>query len=184
MTEAPAGPRTAPDPVLAPGGPVARLRLDSPIGAILLTGDGRAVTRVVVGRSAEPDPDAGDAELDAAADALLEDAAWQLREYFAGARGRIDVPVAARGTAFQRAVWSRLAAIPFGGSRSYGELGLEVGGAPSGRAVGAAVAANPVPLLVPCHRVLAAGRRITGYTVGDGPATKRWLLDHEGVPHR
>ncbi|MDO9591540.1 MAG: methylated-DNA--[protein]-cysteine S-methyltransferase, partial [Microcella sp.] len=68
--------------------------------------------------------------------------------------------------------------------RGYGELGRATGRLTAGRAVGGAVGANPVPLLIPCHRVLASDARITGYSAGEGISTKVWLLDHEGIPHR
>ena len=84
----------------------------------------------------------------------------------------------------QQQIWQQLQQIPFGAVRGYGELGIATGRATAGRAVGGAVGANPVPLLIPCHRVLAGDGRITGYSAGDGIATKAWLLDHEGIPHR
>ena len=115
---------------------------------------------------------------------MLETAAAQLGEYFAGARRDFDVPVALPGTAFQHDIWTRLQAIPFGEVVGYGELGRETGRPTAGRAVGGAVGANPIPIIVPCHRVLASDGRITGYSAGEGIATKRWLLDHEGIAHR
>lgn len=155
-------------------------RLDSPIGRIELTSDGDTVTSLTIEKG-------GELPLDAYPESstpVLDLAAAQLREYFAGERTRFDVPVTLVGTPFQKAIWALLAEIPFGGVASYGELGLATTGRPAGRAVGGAVGANPVPLLVPCHRVLAAGGRITGYSAGEGIATKAWLLDFEGVPHR
>ena len=160
--------------------PEALLRLDSPIGRIELEGDGAAVTRLTIEREGrlprEREPERPDA--------VLARAAAELAEYFAGDRTAFTVPVALPGTAFQRDIWARLGEIPFGGVVGYGELGLATGRPTAGRAVGGAVGANPVPLIVPCHRVLAADGRITGYSAGDGVATKRWLLDHEGIAHR
>jgi methylated-DNA-[protein]-cysteine S-methyltransferase len=154
--------------------------MDSPIGRILVTGDGSAVTGLVIERQGalplEEAPERGDDVLDAAVE--------QLTEYFTGGRRSFDVPVATRGTPFQRAVWDYLSTLQFGAVASYGEIGVTTGRATAGRAVGGAVGANPVPILVPCHRVLAANRRITGYSGGNGIPTKVWLLDHEGIEHR
>jgi methylated-DNA-[protein]-cysteine S-methyltransferase len=115
---------------------------------------------------------------------VLAVAAKQLAEYFAGKRKEFDVPVSLGGTPFQRSVWGVLEGIPFGEVRSYGDVGMSTGRATAGRAVGGAVGANPVPIIVPCHRVLASDGRITGYSGGNGISTKVWLLDHEGIAHR
>ncbi len=87
------------------------------------------------------------------------------------------------GTEFQKSIWSQLVDIEWGDVMSYGELGIVSGRATAGRAVGGAVGANPIPIIVPCHRVLATNRRITGYSGGNGIPTKVWLLDHEGIEH-
>ena len=108
----------------------------------------------------------------------------KLREYFAGTRTDFDLPVSLVGTEFQKAVWGELATLPFGGVVSYGDIGQATGRATAGRAVGGAVGANPIPIIVPCHRVLASDGRITGYSGGNGIPTKVWLLDHEGIAHR
>jgi methylated-DNA-[protein]-cysteine S-methyltransferase len=81
-------------------------------------------------------------------------------------------------------VWTRLAELEFGHAISYGELGQATGRPSAGRAVGGAVGANPVPIIVPCHRVLASNKRITGYSGGNGIPTKMWLLKHEGIEAR
>jgi methylated-DNA-[protein]-cysteine S-methyltransferase len=155
-------------------------RMESPIGRILLTGDGSAVTSLTIERQGalplDGEPDRPDD--------VLETAVTQLTEYFDGGRRSFDVPVLTRGTEFQQAVWRYLSGLPFGAVSSYGEIGRTTGRPTAGRAVGGAVGANPVPILVPCHRVLAANRRITGYSGGNGIPTKVWLLDHEGIEHR
>lgn len=116
---------------------------------------------------------------------MLQQAKRQLAEYFAGTRRVFDLPVYLdRGTEFQRAVWTGLTELAFGEVVSYGELGARVGRPGSGRAIGGAVGANPVPIIVGCHRVLATNGRITGYSAGAGIPTKAWLLDHEGIGHR
>ncbi|CAN5187976.1 methylated-DNA--[protein]-cysteine S-methyltransferase [soil metagenome] len=155
-------------------------RFESPLGRIELTSDGTSVTSLTIEKDGrlplEHEPDA--------TTDVLELAATQLTEYFAGDRVDFDVPVSVGGTAFQQAVWAELAAIPFGGVLSYGELGRATGRPTAGRAVGGAVGANPVPIIVPCHRVLASDSRITGYSAGNGIPTKVWLLDHEGIAHK
>ena len=154
---------------------IARLTTASPLGRIVVEGDGTAITRLEIERAGTLSTD----DLPDAPDDLTRRAVEQLGEYFAGSRHDIDVPVRLTGTPFQRAIWEGLRAIPFGATRSYGELGRD-----TGRAVGGAVGANPVPLIVPCHRVLASDQRITGYSAGDGVPTKVWLLDHEDITHR
>ncbi|MFT4124495.1 MAG: methylated-DNA--[protein]-cysteine S-methyltransferase [Microbacteriaceae bacterium] len=164
----------------ASAAPALLMRLPSPIGRIELTAEDGAVTSLAIERDGrlplESRPERGAA--------VLERAAAQLAEYFAGQRSSFDVPVRLRGTPFQRRIWALLAEIPYGRVVSYGALGLASTGRPAGRAVGGAVGANPVPLIVPCHRVLATSGRITGYSAGAGIATKAWLLDLEGIPHR
>lgn len=108
---------------------------------------------------------------------LLDRAITQLQDYFDGRRQVFDLPLKPMGSTFQKRLWAMLLAIPFAGTRSYGELASEIGSA--ARAVGQAVGANPIPILIPCHRVLAAGGGLGGYSGGDGPSTKQWLLRHE-----
>jgi methylated-DNA-[protein]-cysteine S-methyltransferase len=110
---------------------------------------------------------------------VLGAALAQLREYFAGKRRRFDVAVDPAGTDFQRRVWCAVAAIPFGETTSYGQIAAELGGTQQARAVGAAVGANPIPIIIPCHRVIGADGSLTGY--GGGLRMKIWLLRHEGV---
>jgi len=103
----------------------------------------------------------------------------ELREYFAGKRRRFTVRVDPAGTDFQRRVWRAIAAIPFGETVSYGRLARGLGGVTLSRAVGAAVGANPIPIIIPCHRVVGADGSLTGY--GGGLRMKTWLLRHEGA---
>ena len=169
---------TADAPLVVGSAPPLR-RVDSPIGRIELIGNGSAVVSLTIERDGSL-PHDGDKER---SDAVLDRAATQLSEYFSGARTTFDVPVTLRGTEFQKEVWGRLGELKFGEVTSYGELGLSTGRATAGRAVGGAVGANPVPILIPCHRVLATNNRITGYSAGNGVPTKVWLLNHEGIGH-
>ena len=152
-------------------------RLDSPIGRIELVGDDDALTGVTIERDGalphDGEPDRSNA--------VLDDARSQLLEYFAGARTDFDVPVRLSGTAFQQAVWAELERLQWGEAISYGALATAVGKPGSARAIGGAVGANPVPIIVGCHRVLASDGRITGYSGGDGIPTKLWLLGHERI---
>ena len=105
-----------------------------------------------------------------------------LREYFTGRRAAFaDIPLDMHGTDFQRSVWSALLTIPFGETRSYGDIARQIGNPNAVRAVGLANGRNPVPVIVPCHRVIGANGKLTGF--GGGIETKQWLLRHEGAPH-
>ncbi len=155
-------------------------RVPSPIGRLEVTSDGTSITGLAI----ERDGHLPHEELAENSSELLERAAVQLEEYFAGQRRDFDLPVALNGTEFQLSVWTKLNDLGFGEVASYGELGLATGRPTAGRAVGGAVGANPIPIIVPCHRVLASDQRITGYSGGNGIPTKVWLLDHEGISHR
>ncbi|MDR6904519.1 methylated-DNA-[protein]-cysteine S-methyltransferase [Agromyces sp. 3263] len=152
-------------------------RLDSPIGRIELVGDDDALTGVTIEREGALPRD-GEPEH---SNPVLDDARSQLIEYFAGARTDFDLPVRLSGTAFQLAVWAELERLQWGEAISYGALATAVGKPGSARAIGGAVGANPVPIIVGCHRVLASDGRITGYSGGDGIPTKLWLLGHERI---
>jgi methylated-DNA-[protein]-cysteine S-methyltransferase len=110
-------------------------------------------------------------------DPVVAEAIGQLREYFEGGRMRFDLPLDLRGTRFQRRVWEALLGIPYGETRSYAALAAEIGAPQAARAVGGANGANPVAIIVPCHRVIAAGGGLGGY--GFGFERKRFLLDLE-----
>lgn len=109
----------------------------------------------------------------------LKQAAQQLDEYFSGIRQQFDLPLALQGTAFQRAVWEALIAIPFGQSTTYGQHAAHIGRANAVRAVGTAIGRNPVSIIVPCHRVLGASGALTGYA--GGLERKGYLLRLEGA---
>jgi methylated-DNA-[protein]-cysteine S-methyltransferase len=111
---------------------------------------------------------------------LLLRARDQLEEYFEGKRKDFDLPLSPHGTAFQKKVWAALERIPFGKTRSYGEIAAELGTA--ARALGGACGRNPIPVIIPCHRVLGSDGAMGGYSGIDGIETKEFLLRHEGVP--
>lgn len=153
-----------------------RTVMDSPIGPLSLEGDDEALTLIELPRTARRrHPRSGRVALAKPLAAAVE----QLEQYFAGERQEFDVPLALAGTAFQCAVWRTLATIEYGETISYGELAARVGRPRAYRAVGQANGANPIPIILPCHRVLASGGRIGGY--GGGLVMKRRLLALEGV---
>lgn len=102
----------------------------------------------------------------------------QITEYFSGKRQAFDLELAPRGTPFQLAVWNALLGIPYGDTISYAELARRIGKPAAVRAVGAANGANPIPVIIPCHRVIGSNGTLTGY--GGGIERKQWLLAHEG----
>ncbi|TFD48895.1 methylated-DNA--[protein]-cysteine S-methyltransferase [Cryobacterium frigoriphilum] len=161
--------------------PPSLIRLASPIGRLELT----AGPSGILSLSIETDGHLPLEQTPEKPSPVLRRAQRQLTEYFSGTRTAFDLPVALDdGTAFQRSVWQQLSRLPFGSVVSYGALGQSIGRPGSGRAIGGAVGANPVPIIVGCHRVLATNGRITGYSAGEGIATKAWLLDHEGIGHK
>jgi methylated-DNA-[protein]-cysteine S-methyltransferase len=143
------------------------LIVDSPLGPITLTERDGALATVTIAavpgaRHATP---------------LLERAGQQLTEYFAGERTDFDLPLAPATSPFQGRIRAAMRAIPYGETRSYGDLAATLDSVP--RAVGQACGDNPIPIVVPCHRVLAAGGGIGGFSAPGGITTKRWLLAHE-----
>lgn len=109
----------------------------------------------------------------------VDRAAAQLGAWFARERERFDLPLAPRGSAFQRRVWAALVAVPYGTTASYREIATAIGQPTATRAVGAANGRNPIPLIIPCHRVIGADGALVGYSGGGGIETKRTLLDFE-----
>ena len=153
-----------------------RTRMPSPIGELTIVADDDAVVEIrFPGDGAIDDQDA----VDVAADErpVLARAVAQLDEYFAGTRTSFDLPLAPAGTPFQQQAWSALADIPFGETRTYGEQAAMLGDRNKSRAVGAANGKNPIPIVVPCHRVVGSNGHLTGFA--GGLETKAWLLDHE-----
>ena len=139
--------------------------LHTPLGPMYLTESGGALVRF----------DWGTGGTDASP--LLLEAERQLSEYFAGNRKTFDLPLKPEGTVFQRAVWNALCAIPYGETRSYGEIAAQIGAPKACRAVGMTNHRNPLPILIPCHRVIGADGSLTGY--GGGLDKKRFLLELE-----
>lgn len=147
--------------------------IDSPIGPLALAGHGRVLTNLrMLDQTYEPDrsdwvPD----------DRAFPDVVDQLQAYFAGERTDFDLGLGLTGTEFQRRVWHALLTIPYGETRSYGQIAEQIGAVGAARAVGLANGHNPIAIIVPCHRVIGASGSLTGY--GGGLARKRSLLEME-----
>jgi methylated-DNA-[protein]-cysteine S-methyltransferase len=146
-------------------------KMESPLGPLLLAGDKSALReiRFANGRhAAKPDPEWKE---DAAP---LKEFIRQLRAYFAGQLEDFDLPIEPEGTDFQRKVWKLLCDIPYGETISYGELARRIGNPKACRAVGLANGSNPIPIIIPCHRVIGSNGKLTGY--GGGLPIKEKLL--------
>jgi len=152
--------------------------IDSPVGPLTLTSDGKHLTGIYFARHKDRLAAQKDWQRD---DALpvLQRACLEVTEYFAGQRTRFDLPLALQGTDFQRSVWQALLKIPFGRTSTYGALAAAVGKPAAARAVGAAVGANPISIVVPCHRIIGKDGSLTGF--GGGLDRKTRLLKLEGV---
>jgi methylated-DNA-[protein]-cysteine S-methyltransferase len=159
--------------------PLTFTRLATPIGELTLAASGTALTAVYFPTSRHGPPPVERAGWDDGTHPLLARTRTQLEEYFAGSRTRFDLPLEPAGSAFERRVWDALLAIPFGSTTSYGEIARRLGDPRATRAVGAANGKNPIPIIVPCHRVIGADGDLTGF--GGGIERKRWLLAHEGA---
>ena len=156
-------------------------QIPSPIGPLQLIGDGTALQGLYMHPYNPPEDWRETSEPFATAIA-------QLDQYFAGERTEFDLNLDMRGTQFQKDVWNALLTIPYGETRSYGDIAKQIGRPDRARAVGAANGSNPISIIVPCHRVVGSTGKLTGYA--GGLDVKRRLLDHErgvsswdGVPH-
>jgi methylated-DNA-[protein]-cysteine S-methyltransferase len=156
------------------GGFVIYTTMDSPIGELLLLGDGEALHGLYMQAGRHPVPISPRWERD---DDALAGVRAQLEEYFAGERSAFDIKLHLDGTAFQRTVWHALTEIPYGETISYGELAKRIGRPDRARAVGTANGQNPIAVIVPCHRVIGANGKLVGY--GGGLDNKRRLLELE-----
>lgn len=147
--------------------------VETPVGPVTVEAGDDGVRAVQLGPGREAPADASQED-----GGLLAEAVAQLRAYFAGARTEFTLPlVILEGSEFERAVWAELTRIPYGEMRTYGEVAAAVGDAGAARAVGTACNHNPIPVIVPCHRVVGAGGKLVGF--GAGLPRKRWLLEHE-----
>ena len=150
--------------------------VQSPIGRLILASDGVALVGVWMANASPTDASWSRLKGD---DDILAQTRGELEEYFDGRRRTFDVPLAPNGTDFQRSVWSALTEIPFGTTISYAQLARRVGKEAAVRAVGAANGRNPIPVIVPCHRVIGSDGSLTGF--GGGLPRKKWLLQHENA---
>ncbi|HYN14664.1 MAG TPA: methylated-DNA--[protein]-cysteine S-methyltransferase [Terriglobales bacterium] len=153
-------------------GTIYYLRIDSPVGPLLLVVSERGLVALEFGRG-----NIGESWVEAAE--RTAPYARQLEEYFAGKRRAFDVPLDLRGTAFQKRCWQELLKIPYGETRSYADIARAIGNPLAVRAVGLANGQNPIAIVVPCHRVIGSDGSLTGY--GGGLEVKRRLLELEGA---
>lgn len=140
----------------------------SPVGVLVLASDGKVLRGLRMG---------GKAPEQTEEDEILHRTRLWLDRYFRGENPGPDIPLAPEGTAFQQRVWQRLLEIPYGETCTYGDIAREMSGKMSAQAVGQAVGRNPIGILIPCHRVMGAGGKLTGYAWGI--ERKEWLLNHE-----
>ena len=150
-----------------------QIDVETPVGALAVTASDEAVVGLRLPGAFGPHLDA----VPGTGRPLLEEARRELEAYFEGTLRAFDLPLAPAGTEFQRAVWGKLLEIPFGETRSYGEIARSLGRERAFRAVGAANGRNPIAVLIPCHRVIGSDGSLTGF--GGGEEMKRFLLDHE-----
>lgn len=154
---------------------------ESPIGLLILKSDGEALTGIYMTGSYLDAPSQTPRDLDRwvldPSCAPLRKTERQLEEYFKGERRDFDLPLRLDGTEFQQRAWRNLMEIGYGKTRSYGEQARRIGNPKASRAVGLANGRNPIPIVVPCHRVIGANGSLTGF--GGGIDRKRWLLAHE-----
>lgn len=145
--------------------------MESPVGRLLVAGNDEGVRQILFAEGRhEVQPRPGWRQNPHALSKALE----QLRAYFAGSLREFTLPLAPEGTSFQRRVWQDLLKIPYGATISYGELARRVGNPAASRAVGLANGANPISIVIPCHRVIGSNGKLTGY--GGGLKNKQWLL--------
>jgi methylated-DNA-[protein]-cysteine S-methyltransferase len=148
--------------------------VESPIGALLLTGDGTALSGLYTAQHVRPPLEIGDRD-----DTAFVQARRELAEYFDGVRNTFDVALAPVGSPFQQRVWSELRQIAYGRTVSYSDIAERIGNPRSVRAVGMANGRNPISIVVPCHRVIGRSGALTGYA--GGLDAKEWLLKHEAA---
>ena len=146
-----------------------KLVFDSPIGKIAVFAENGFIVRAEIKTKEKTDGEI--------TEKLLFEAEKQLSEYFDGKRRAFELPLKFSGTEFQKSVWNELEKIPFGKTKTYGEIAAAIGKTKAARAVGGACNKNPLVIIVPCHRVIGAGGKLGGFACGTD--TKEWLLGHE-----
>jgi len=170
MTHSALGHIEATRPEVAGAAESFRATVQSPVGPLTLTERDGAIVEVTwrarVGAKTHASP-------------LLDEARQQLAAYFARKLMRFDLPLAPAGSEFQQQVWQAMLRIPFGATKTYGEIATALGA--NARAVGGACGSNPIPVIIPCHRIVGAGDTLGGYSGAGGAATKRFLLTLEGA---
>ncbi len=147
--------------------------IDSPIGMLTIISDGTSLTSILFPNN--------EITADSNPDGIVNDCIIQLKEYFLGIRNSFSLPLNPMGTDFQKKVWSKVISIPFGETTSYGAIAILLGDPKLNRAVGLVNGANPIPIVIPCHRVIGSNGSLTGYA--GGLELKKLLLNHEQTFH-
>lgn len=150
---------------------IERQQLNTPIGRVTIEADDLGVRRIYFGRRPEISSDSSHSKKH------LQQAKKEIEEYFSGLRKNFEFPVRLEGTDFQKKVWKLARRIPFGKTWSYKELAERVGDRKAARAVGSALKKNPIPIAIPCHRIIASNGDLTGFA--GGMEKKEWLIEHE-----
>lgn len=160
-----------------------RLTIESPVGRLILIADDQGLIRILFANEGLADIGMADDDVpESPDDPVLAVTATQLGEYFAGERHTFELPLHLEGNNFEREAWRALASIPYGETVSYADQAEFIGRPGAFRAVGGANGRNPIPIVLPCHRVVGADGSLVGF--GGGLAIKQWLIDHEaGVQH-
>ena len=153
---------------------LSRRSFPTPFGFITVTAEAEKITTVELCKKVSS----------IGASKVIDQAGSQLKLYLEGSLAKFTLPLKVSGTPFQLAVWRAISKVPFGKTISYGQIAAQIGKPLAARAVGAAVGANPTPLLVGCHRVLGSKASLTGYSGGQGLQTKKLLLQHENIEYR
>ena len=153
---------------------LSRRSFPTPFGFITVTAEAEKITTVELCKKVSS----------IGASKVIDQAGEQLKLYLEGSLAKFTLPLKVSGTPFQLAVWRAISKVPFGKTISYGQIAAQIGKPLAARAVGAAVGANPTPLLVGCHRVLGSKASLTGYSGGQGLQTKKLLLQHENIEYR
>lgn len=159
----------------------ARRVVGSPVGLLSIAASDRGICSIDI---LSPRSRLKDFSESGQAQAHVDLASQQLEEYFLGKLRRFSVPIELHGTSFQQKVWQQIAKIEYGQTVSYGQIAKAIRNPAASRAVGGAVGSNPIPIMIPCHRVMGSTGKLTGYSGGNGIPTKKKLLAIEGISYR
>lgn len=159
----------------------ARAILDTPVGLVAIAASHKGIASIDFVSQKAKLSNFSNAK---AAEQIVQRASKQLDEYFLGQRKEFDLPLDLSGTKFQMSVWKQILKIGFGKTSTYGEIARSISNPRASRAVGGAVGANPIPIIIGCHRIMGSTGKLTGYSGGSGIPTKKKLLALEGIEYK